>query len=255
VSVDPRRANVFGSVAELYDARRPGYPDALYGAVVAEDVRSVLEAGAGTGRATAALARRGVSVEAVEPDPAMAALARRAGAGLDVRVVGGRFEDWSGEEGAFDRVVSAQAWHWVDPVAGAAVAARALRPGGALAIWWNRFAGGAGDPVLAAVQDAYRREARSLADRSRVLNSLDDLVSVPAPYAGFGEWTRHSFRWTETYRSQEFAELMATHSDHVLLDPEVRDRLLAAIVDAIDREGAGHVSYPYRTDLFMAGRV
>lgn len=255
MSIDPRRANVFGSVAELYDARRPGYPDELYEAVLGEGVRSVLEAGAGTGRATAALARRGVSVEAVEPDPAMAALARRASAGLDVRVVDGRFEDWAGEQGAFDRVVSAQAWHWVDAAAGAAVAARALRPGGALALWWNRFTGETGDPVLAAVQEVYRREAPSLSEQSHVVNGLDDRVPVPAPYIGFGVWTRRSFPWTEDYGAQEFAELMATHSDHVLLDPDVRDRLLSGIVEAIEREGAGRIAYPYRTDLLMAHRV
>ena len=39
----------------------------------------------------------------------------------------------------FDAVIAAQAWHWVDPVAGEAKAAAVLRPGGRLAVFWNAF--------------------------------------------------------------------------------------------------------------------
>src|SRR6185437_16871718 len=57
--------------------------------------------------------------------------------GTEVEVA--RFEDWDPAGRAFDAVVAAQAWHWVDPVAGAAKAAAALRPGGRLAVLWNAF--------------------------------------------------------------------------------------------------------------------
>jgi len=52
------RALSFGQVADDYDRYRPGYPDALYAAVLAP---RMLEAGAGTGRATLALAQRGAN--------------------------------------------------------------------------------------------------------------------------------------------------------------------------------------------------
>jgi hypothetical protein len=48
---------------------------------------------------------------------------------------------------------------------------------------------------------------------------------------------------------------MATHSDHLLLDPDVRARLLDAITEAIDVSGAGVLDYPYRTDLHVAHRL
>lgn len=38
-----------------------------------------------------------------------------------------------------DAVVAGQAWHWIDPVAGTAKAARVLRPGGMLALFRNVF--------------------------------------------------------------------------------------------------------------------
>ncbi|MGH3196044.1 MAG: methyltransferase domain-containing protein [Streptosporangiaceae bacterium] len=50
-----------------------------------------------------------------------------------------KFEDWESAGREFDAVVAGQAWHWVDPVAGAAKAAHVLRPGGRLAVFWNSF--------------------------------------------------------------------------------------------------------------------
>jgi len=50
-----------------------------------------------------------------------------------------KFEDWDPVGRTFDAVIAAQAWHWVDPVAGAAKAAAVLRPGGRLAVFWNAF--------------------------------------------------------------------------------------------------------------------
>ena len=57
------------------------------------------------------------------------------GRGLEVEVA--TFEAWDPAGRTFDAVVAGQAWHWVDPVAGAAKAARVLRPGGRLAVFWN----------------------------------------------------------------------------------------------------------------------
>src|SRR4051812_20052945 len=132
--MDPRALS-FGAVAEQYDRYRPGYPHALLDDVLAP---RILEAGAGTGRATRALAERGATIVAVEPDPAMAELVRARTQGLDVEVVVSTFEDYAPAPQAFNRVIAAQAWHWVDPPRAAQVAARALKPDGALCVWWNR---------------------------------------------------------------------------------------------------------------------
>jgi SAM-dependent methyltransferase len=65
----------------------------------------------------------------------MADLARRTGVEVEVAA----FEAWEPAGREFDAVVAGQAWHWIDPVAGAAKAAQALRPGGRLAAFWNVF--------------------------------------------------------------------------------------------------------------------
>jgi SAM-dependent methyltransferase len=63
----------------------------------------------------------------------MAGFARRTGIAVEVAT----FEAWESAGRDFDAVVAGQAWHWVDPVAGAAKAARVLRPGGRLALFWH----------------------------------------------------------------------------------------------------------------------
>jgi trans-aconitate methyltransferase len=63
-------------------------------------------------------------VRGVDPDARMAALARSMG--VDVEVA--KFEEWDAGDRTFDAIIAAQAWHWVNPVAGAAKAAAVLRP-------------------------------------------------------------------------------------------------------------------------------
>src|SRR4051812_41998026 len=104
----------FDARAELYDAARPAYPDALADDVLARGGRRVLEVGAGTGKATLVFARRGASIVAIEPGANMAAVLRRNTAGHDVIVEHTTFEAWP-IAGTFDMVMAAQAFHWVDP--------------------------------------------------------------------------------------------------------------------------------------------
>ena len=84
---------------------------------------------AGTGIAARQFSVAGCRVLGVEPDERMADLARQSG--LEVEVT--TFENWDPAGHAFDMVIAAQAWHWVDPVAGAAKAAQALERGGRFA--------------------------------------------------------------------------------------------------------------------------
>jgi SAM-dependent methyltransferase len=136
-------AESFGLDADRYDRARPRYPDALVDRIAAgaarsqhrPDIPEVLDVGCGTGIVARQFQAAGCRVLGVDPDARMADLARRYGLEVEVST----FEAWPSAGRAFDAVVSGRAWHWVDPVAGAAAAARALRPGGRLAVFWNAF--------------------------------------------------------------------------------------------------------------------
>jgi SAM-dependent methyltransferase len=251
--VGVERALSFGQVAELYDRRRPGYPEPLYDEVLrtVPGVRRVLEAGAGTGKATTALASRGLEIEALEPDPAMAAVARERTRGLAVHVRETRLEDYDPPPAGFDLVACAQAWHWVDAARGGAVAAQALRPGGALAVWWNR-PGTLDEPVWVAIHAAYRREAPELADTKDLSALSAGSEEDRVPTTRFDGWVQHTYEWTQRYSSTSYGELIQTHSNHRLLPEPQLARLVAAVRRAIDDVGDGTVDYPYRTHLWLA---
>ena len=129
------RSRLFGQQAEAYDRFRPSYPDAvideLLGPVPAG--LEVLDVGCGTGIASRQFAQRGAKVLGVELSPPMAKIAR--GHGVEVEIAA--FEGWDAAGRTFDRVTSAQAWHWLDLPIATAKAASVLRPGGSLGLIWN----------------------------------------------------------------------------------------------------------------------
>jgi SAM-dependent methyltransferase len=127
------RALSFGSGAADYERHRPGYPAALVAEVLAyagRPVRTALEIGAGTGKATRAFAAAGVDVLATDPDAGMLAELRRQVPGA--RTLRAGFEDLDGA-GTYDLVFAAAAMHWTDPVGRWAKVASLLEPAGTFA--------------------------------------------------------------------------------------------------------------------------
>src|SRR5262252_7429504 len=118
-------AESFGIDPARYDRTRPRYPDALVARIAAESPGpEVLDVGCGTGIDARQFQALGCRVLGVEPDPRMAQFARSTGVEVEVST----FEAWQPAGRTFDTVVAGQAWHWVDPVVGAARAAEVLRP-------------------------------------------------------------------------------------------------------------------------------
>jgi SAM-dependent methyltransferase len=111
-----KRALSFGSVASAYERFRPGYPDRLVDEVLAyaaRPVRTALEIGAGTGKATRAFASRGIAVTATDPDPAML-LELRKHVPEAVSAVQAAFEDLPLSP-VYDLVFAAASLHWTWP--------------------------------------------------------------------------------------------------------------------------------------------
>ncbi len=132
------RRVLFDTAAEDYDGVRQGYPDEIVRFMVATAGAAagdpVLEVGCGTGQLTRRLAPTGVALTAIDLGPSLVALARRNLAGAGVRFVVTPFEEFAAPDASFGLVVSATAFHWIDPDVGWAKAARLLRPGGWLAL-------------------------------------------------------------------------------------------------------------------------
>jgi SAM-dependent methyltransferase len=257
--VDERRRLSFGGVADLYDQSRPSYPEALVDGVLefagAGDSDRAVEVGAGTGKATVLFAARGLSVLGIEPSAEMAAVARRNCAAYDnVTIEQTEFERWRPPGQEFRLVFSGQAWHWISPGAGYAVARAALCYGGALAVFWNRPVWGDCD-LREAIGQAYRQNGRA-GDTNDPMNPAarfeDDSWSEEIAGApGFDGADVRRYPWHTDYTAAGYSALLSTHSPCLILDPPERERLLADIAAAIDGHG-GSFRMPYVTVLGLA---
>ncbi|MFT3874398.1 MAG: class I SAM-dependent methyltransferase [Nocardioides sp.] len=98
--------------------------------------QAVVELGAGTGQLTGQLLQRGIAVHAVEADARMIAALRRHAPAAHT------YESWAHKiplpDQSVDAVVSADAWHWFPVQETIAEVGRVLRPGGWLALVWNK---------------------------------------------------------------------------------------------------------------------
>ncbi len=252
----------FDRVASVYDESRPGYPEALVEDVISLSVIQpegrVLEIGCGTGKATEPFARRGYRILCVELGESLAAFARRRLAAYPrVEVLTGAFEDWKEEESAFDLVISAEAFHWLDEADAYRKIARSLRPGGALALFWNRPVQiDKSEGFFEAAQEVYRREAPELIKSHPPRLPHPDEVSGRADgiheTSFFGAVTVRKYPWEAEYDATGYTRLLSTYSNHINLNDASRERLLNGIAELIDTEFGGRVIKGYLSVLYVA---
>ncbi|MER6253886.1 class I SAM-dependent methyltransferase [Streptomyces sp. NPDC001584] len=263
--VDMARSQVFGEVAELYDAARPGYAGALAAEVLAyADLggRKAVEVGAGTGKATVAFAAPGTPVVCIEPDPRMAEVLRRNTSRYpEVRVHSGTFEDWRPGGRRFGLLFAATSWHWVDPERRRDLVRDALAPGGAVALFWNPQA--VRDArVHAALAEVDRRHG---IDRSPHAEPVSAYGDVPGDWAGqpgrpeeefrrdgrFTDLRAVRYRQERHYDTGRYLAYLASISRYRVLPDDRREQVLAETAQVLDAHGGG-IEMEHFSDLFLA---
>ena len=259
---EPTRARVFGEVADEYDAVRPGYaPDAFLR--ITEFARldtgsRVLEVGAGTGKATAALAQMEVDLDAVEPDPAMAAIgARRLAANPRVRFHLDAFETWTPSAPPYTLITSFAAWHWVDPTVGYAKAHRLLEPGGALALVWNRPAWH-DRSLVRELGEVYTRLLPEHAYAPMPMmrpSSIDTERAAEIDGSGlFHLESVEDFAVDHRFSADQVVQLLRTQSYHRVLSPQLAATLEGHLEAAIHARG-GFTTATCTTRVYLARRT
>ncbi|MFB6808912.1 class I SAM-dependent methyltransferase [Streptomyces sp. NPDC056387] len=261
------RSRVFGEVAEVYDAARPGYAQELVAEVLAYAAlgdRPAVEIGAGTGKATAAFAEAGTELVCIEPDPRMAQVLRRNTAHRPgVRVHVGAFEDWRPAGRGFGLVFAATSWHWTDPQRRWDLVHEALAPGGALALFWNPQ--GVRDADLhTALSEVDARHGITGAPHGRTASAFGE---VPGDWGGgpsagwpqdecrrdgrFSDLRSVRYRQDLYYDTARYLGCLASLSAYRVLPADRREQVLAATGRVLDAHGGG-IPMTLFSDLFLA---
>jgi SAM-dependent methyltransferase len=264
--VDPARARGFDAWADEYDRYRPGYPENLF-LTIAERLSLperplVVDLGAGTGRASLAMAELGWRVTAVEPGRPMldALLGRATNDGLIVATVQANAEETGLDPATADLVTAAQAFHWFDQARALTEMARITKPGGGVALFWN-------------VRDAAR--SPFLADYAQLLRSATDSTEDPGIgryESGGRDETRRALSASPAFEGPELVELhqevamtpeeftgMAFTASYVRVglsqERQARFRAdLGRLLEWHGHAGGEPFAVPYRIDLWIARR-
>ncbi|MGC9221875.1 MAG: class I SAM-dependent methyltransferase [Solirubrobacteraceae bacterium] len=253
----------FGSVADLYDAARPDYPEQLIDAVLdyaaLPQAATALEIGAGTGQATAQFAWRGLAIHAIEPSTKMVSLMAEKFAltGLSVSLDASTLESAVLPSSGYDLVFCATAWHWLAPRRRWEIVADVLRPGGTIAViyhlpLWRET------PLRPALDEIYDTAGAPLAQMGPLLAARPTLralanewlTDAPDP-ARFQDERAMEMSWGVTLTGEEYVELLGTYGDHIGLQSDVRERLFDGIVDLV-RSSGGTIDLAYQTFLLLA---
>lgn len=255
-----RLRSTFSEDAELYHRARPGYPDELLDdlqrvAGIGQGCR-VLEIGCGTGQLTTSLAERGCEIIGLDLGANTVEVARRnLGQYPAVNVYQATFEDWALPNTPFDVVVSATAFHWLDPAIRATKSAEALHSGGILAVISTHHIAGGDQGFFADVQSCYQTwygpsKLFRLPSANEIIPDTEEFdrsekFELPNIYR---------YEWEQAYSAASYRELLLTYSDHRSLPIESRQGLMNCIAELIDSKYNGSIKKRHMTQLITLSR-
>jgi len=180
-------ADAFGRTAREYELGRPAWPEELLDRVVAKlglgPGAAVLDLGAGTGKLTRLLVPRFERVVAVEPDDAMREVLEEVVPAAESKA--GSAEAIPLGDDEVDATFSGEAFHWFASRETIGELERVLRPGGALAIFWNIFL--AADSPLEDEAEAVLAEAFARGGTPGLPRVLSGEWREPLAESRFGE--------------------------------------------------------------------
>ena len=230
-------ATGFARGVEAYERGRPDYPPEAIAYLQRElDLRpgrTVVDLAAGSGKLTRQLASLECEVIAVEPVDEM-----RAAIGDAARALPGTAEAIPLPDDSADAVTVGQAFHWFDGAAALAEIERVLRPGGGLALVWNRRPVESSElhAAISAIMAPYRGDAPSHGSGAwRDAFAGRELI----------EWT---FAFTQTLDGDGLADRVGSTSFIAALEEPERRGILERVRALA---GDGPVSVPYVCEIHL----
>ena len=266
-------ASSFDSVAEDYDKYRSNYPKDLIDFVIKQTLLpankiKAFEIGCGTGKATLQFMEAGCQIKALDPGKELLEIAKTNSSKLltasslneglqQPDFVLSKMEDYKinpSEEHAFDLIISAQAFHWVEKEKRYKICFDLLKPNGILALFWNGSVPHSTESDTAIIEvykkwfpnesnwfDNYDQEI--LKDIQEQLDSKlfqeVQLVRFPRP--------------VEETTFEDYVKGSLTTSHIIVMSEEERKRFFNDVKEVFDRFG-GKISSRGQTRLYVGRR-
>jgi SAM-dependent methyltransferase len=239
-----RRAASFGAQAQQYAEHRPDYPAAAIDWVLPDGVSDVLDLAAGTGKLTGSLLALGLTVTAVEPDPAMLGeLGKRFPAAT---ALPGTAERIPLDDCSVDAVMVGQAFHWFDVPKALSEIGRVLRPSGRVGALWNH-------------ED--NRVPWVSGFDSMVRTGVSPGWAYPAPLPDhplFEPFERREFDHSVRRTAETMVAMVGTHSHMLVAGDEEREAINALMRNYLldqPETAQGEFDLPLRTFTYRANRL
>ena len=176
-----------------------------------------------------------------------------------MEVVQGAFESWDPPARvAYDAVVAATTWLWIDPNVRYLKAFDVLRPRGHLAFWsaTHVFPDG-GDPFFRELQDVYEEIGEGLPPDAlwpQPGELADERAEIEATGL-FKDAMVTQFDWELTYNADQYIDLLNTFSGHIAMAPWQRERLYGEVRRRLSERPDGLLRRHWGAVLHIARRV
>jgi ubiquinone/menaquinone biosynthesis C-methylase UbiE len=238
---DPRYRCSFETVAEQYERARPEYADEAVDWLVERlGLRPgdrVLDLGAGTGKLTRQLVRRGLAVVAVEPGDEMRGVLQRVVP--EAEALAGTAEAIPLPDASVCAVTAGQAFHWFEREPALAEIARVLHPGGGFSFLWNAW--DPEDPLLGPIETLLRVHRPPLVHEESLVDTWKPGV--------FGPLQAHVARQARRVTAEQLVEWAGSTSGVINAPREEQARIEAEIRRFA---GPGERVVSIRTDALVA---
>lgn len=240
----------FTKHVDNYVKYRPGYPAEAMDCLLRECGLAagslVADVGAGTGKFTRGLLERGLCVYAVEPNDAMRAAAIAELAGFDgFHAIKAAAEDTGLADSSVDAVIAAQAFHWFDQTRFRQECRRILKPGGKVALVWNRR------ETTPGFMREYWGVIKRLYDNYEA-GSAQEHITAAVFDSFFADYEIHNFFWREPH---DFEALWgrALSNSHAPGPGHPNHEPLRAALRALFEEyqEEGQVFFIYKTEVVI----
>ena len=243
---DTELKTTFNTAPTLYEDVRPGYPEELIQDVIdisgLNNHSKILEVGCGTGKATRPFAERGYELVCLDIGADLIAVAKeKLKAFPNVSFVEQAFETWKPEDN-FNLIISATAFHWVDPKVRYLKASEVIKSKGFLAVFSNQHV---------KKDEGFFAESQSLYDKyyaPLTTNRPTHTTNFPG-VAAFQDPIKRVYPWTQTYSSEQYIKLLGTYSGHIALPDKNRCLLFEGIANLIETRYDGRITKYYEAVL------